>query len=185
MIQRHGEDLGRLKYENYKNIQKTAGCTLDYYQTKYGAVDGLLKYREVNRKKGTSWNSRENTNYSKVSQELFDIIEKEFPGHTYFAHKNKEFCIRTPGNNYFLDYVNYDLKKVIEFNGDVWHANPKTYKKNDLLFFGKTASEIWSYDIKKHDAIKARGFQLLIIWESDYVKDASKVINDCREFLCN
>ncbi len=35
-----------------------------------------------------------------------------------------------------LIFVVLDNKKIIEFNGDKWHANPKTYKENDIPMRG-------------------------------------------------
>ena len=45
--------------------------------------------------------------------------------------------------------------KIIEFQGDYWHCNPKLYKGN---FYNKvkqkTASEIWKYDKEKAECAK-------------------------------
>ena len=83
------------------------------------------------------------------------------------------------------DYV---LKKrIIEFNGDFWHANPKIYKMDDILSrFNKTyeiAKDIWERDAKRKEMIEALGFKVLVVWESDYVSDPEHVVDVCVKFL--
>ena len=62
----------------------------------------------------------------------------------------------------------------IEFNGDIWHANPKKYSPHDKPFsFQKnmTAQEIWNKDKAKNDFLKTKLDKLIIIWESDLYKN--------------
>jgi G:T-mismatch repair DNA endonuclease (very short patch repair protein) len=67
---------------------------------------------------------------------------------------------------------------VIEVFGVYWHADPRKYKCTDLFYtvYGPLTSEqIWSRDKIKIDHIKALGFNVEIIWESDisseYIKN--------------
>ena len=83
------------------------------------------------------------------------------------------------------DYV---LRKhIIEFNGDFWHANPKIYNENDQLArFGHeydTAKNIWKRDKERIERFKHCGFQVLVVWESDYASDPEHVIEKCVNFL--
>jgi hypothetical protein len=62
----------------------------------------------------------------------------------------------------------------VEFNGDIWHANPSKYNPNDKPFpFQKdyTAQYIWDKDKVKNDFLKTKLKKLIIIWESDLYKD--------------
>jgi len=70
---------------------------------------------------------------------------------------------------------------IIEYNGDYWHCNPKKYTSE---YFnekkGKTAKDIWEYDLRKLELIKSYGYNLEVIWESDYKSDPNiikKIIN--------
>ena len=69
------------------------------------------------------------------------------------------------------------LNLIIEYNGDYWHCNPKKY---DPDYFNqkkqKTAKELWEYDKNKIDLIKENGYNLEIVWESDF-KDDNTIIN--------
>lgn len=74
--------------------------------------------------------------------------------------------------------------KIIEFNGDYWHANPELYDEN---YFNKaknkTAKEIWEYDKAKIECAKSYGFDVLIVWENDYNYNEDEVIKKCIDFL--
>lgn len=69
------------------------------------------------------------------------------------------------------------LNLIIEFFGDYWHCNPKKYDKD---YYNKkkslTANQIWEYDRNKIDLIKSYGYNLEVIWESDF-KNNDKLIN--------
>lgn len=129
--------------------------------------------------------------YSKSSVELFDILKKslndKLVDKTYYATHNGEFIRYNPKikSHYRLDFVNTQLRKCIEYNGDFWHCNPEKYDENHIhKITNKTASEIWEYDkIKKNFIKKEIGFDVLVIWESDYKKDKDKTIQKCLDFL--
>ena len=84
------------------------------------------------------------------------------------------------------DFVIFSLKLCIEFNGDIWHANPKIYKEDDCPNFHdkeKTAKEIWNQDKIKFNIIRKRGFRILEIWDSEYKENPDKIIKECLDFI--
>lgn len=68
------------------------------------------------------------------------------------------------------------LNLIIEYFGDYWHCNPKKY---DSKYFHKkknmSAKEIWDYDKNKLELIRNNGYNLEVIWESDF-KNNNKII---------
>lgn len=86
-------------------------------------------------------------------------------------------------------YYSYDIfynNKIIEYNGDIWHANPTKYKEGDVPKFPsneKTSAEIWDKDKTKLETAAANGYSVLVIWESDFKSDKQKVIKECIDFL--
>ena len=76
---------------------------------------------------------------------------------------------------------------IIEYNEDYWHANPKVYLASDTMNYSsgniKTV-DVWKRDNKIKE-LKKLGYKLLVIWESDYLKDKNKIINKCINFLKN
>jgi hypothetical protein len=75
-------------------------------------------------------------------------------------------------------------KKMIEFNGDYWHMNPVKYKEDD---FNKTikllATEKWQYDAEKIKTAESNGYDVLIVWESEYNENPSTIIEKCIKHL--
>jgi hypothetical protein len=72
---------------------------------------------------------------------------------------------------YICDIFIPELNLIIEYNGDYWHCNPNKYNSDYYhKIKNKTAKEIWEYDNTKIDLIKNKGYNLEIMWESDYNK---------------
>lgn len=124
-------------------------------------------------------------NWSKISQELFWKIYEEvspYYQHIYFGELNHEYGCETNKN---FDFVIKDNKKIIEFNGDRFHANPALYKAHNipLSFLKLHANEIWENDKIKLDKARKNGYDIKIIWESDYLKNKETIIKDCINFI--
>lgn len=85
--------------------------------------------------------------------------------------KNKEYMIITNDRKiYYLDYYIKDWKIAIEYNGDLFHANPNKYKSHDKPIPGSniTASEIWERDrIKRETLLKERNIITIDVWEGN------------------
>lgn len=74
--------------------------------------------------------------------------------------------------------------KIIEFNGDYWHANPEKYDKS---FFNSSkrmsAEEIWLYDKIKTEFAESKGYHVMTVWESEWKKDPENTLEKCMKFL--
>ena len=133
--------------------------------------------------------------YSKISQKLFyDIINlyenKNDTLNVYFWTKNKEYFFKKDYYIYLYDFVDTDKNKIIEYNGDQYHANPKIYSSNDTPHpYHKekkySAEKIWEKDKKKIDLANENGYQVLTIWDSDYRKNPLETLEKCINFLNN
>jgi very-short-patch-repair endonuclease len=162
---------------------------------KYGEEEGIKVWLERQEKwKKTLVNQGNLTcGYSKISQELFDEIMKYYKDDElfgiYYATYNKEYYISEKGNIFYqYDFTDLNVKKIIEFNGDLYHANPNIFESDDyyhpfLKEDGLTAGQKWEEDNKKIKSANKRGFDVLVIWESEYKKDKEKTIQKCIDFL--
>lgn len=178
-ITRYGEEIGLLKYNNLI-LRKKFFNTLESYIQRYGEQAGPIKYN-----KWLETSAVGIAGYSKISQQLFDEID-QFNTYTYYATKNKEFVLNTDIGVFFFDYVNIKSKKIIEFNGDIYHGNPTIYKSDDTPNpFNKTLTceDMWAYDEKKINQAKLRGYDILVIWEKDFKINKNYEIDRCKEFL--
>ena len=118
--------------------------------------------------------------YSEMSQELFKEIDYALGNiaiDSRWETKNHEFEAFADIDGIKKLYkVDYFLNgKVIEFNGDFWHANPKFYKVDEMLkMFDNTtiqAKEIWNRDKHRLQALEKLGYKILVVWENDYAND--------------
>ena len=140
---------------------------------------------EINKLKDNKFNKINKQNWSKISQEIFWKIYEQINDkyeHVYFGELNHEYGCET---NHNFDFVVKDVKKVIEFNGDKFHANPKLYKAYDipLSFLKLYASEIWENEKIKLSKARKNGYDIKVIWESDYLKNKEQIILECINFI--
>lgn len=175
-----------------KLSERQTTFSLDICIKKYGAEEG----RRVFTKRQKMWNKSLNEGgnlkigYSKISQELFgELLSKYIDKETiYFATHNKEFRLEKDGGGVWLyDFVDVKKKKIIEYHGDMYHGNPKKYLAEDYPHpFRKniTAKEIWDKDEKKRKRAEKEGFEVLVVWDSEYRwGNKQKVVNKCLKFL--
>ena len=209
-IQKYGKDVGNKFFKQYCDKQARAGNTLDYFIEKYGEEEGREKYnlvchqksmtlanfiRKYGQQEGTQkykeYSRRSNFGYSNVSQHLFmkiDDVLGDYANNSFFFVKNyeAEVEIEIDGKQKTAK-LDYELnKKVIEFNGDYWHANPKIYDADETVMYHlvkKTAKDVWESDAKRITAIEKHGFKVHIVWESDYESDPERVVDECVKFL--
>lgn len=80
------------------------------------------------------------------------------------------FKSEVPIYKYIVDEANVDKKIVIEIFGNYVHANPRIYRKNDLIRLPHCsyyAFEKWEKDAKRITELSRLGFSVIIIWEDD------------------
>lgn len=72
-------------------------------------------------------------------------------------------------SNMEVDECNLELKIVVEFNGDMYHCNPRTWKAEDYNKVIKmTAAEKWKLDRNRVFKLKNLGFFTFVVWEDDW-----------------
>lgn len=188
-IERHGEEEGLKLWENYCDRQRYT-TTLEYFIEEYGEENGKKKYDDFY--KGRLFKG---FGYSKSSQECFDkilnIIKSKYSNINYneikYASYNGEYTIYNKANKFLakLDYYDKTNNIIIEFNGSLWHADPKFYQLDSLVYsnvfsscIGITAQQIWENDKIRLDNIMQEipGAKIFVIWESDWRENPDKAI---------
>lgn len=161
---------------------------------KYGYEKGIEIFNERTKRWLNSLKDNDNIfiGYSAISQELFAEIFKRLENRNFkYALNGGEFKIKKEnGGYYFYDFTDVDNKLIIEYNGDMYHANPLVYNESDSPHpFRKNlkSSDIWEKDKLKFEAAKKEGFDILIVWDSEYrykgEKNRELVIEKCLNFL--
>lgn len=125
----------------------------------------------INRKKASSSGST-----SKAEKHLFKNLRQSFP-------ELQDQKVLFEGKKAYV----YDIclgNKIIEYHGDYWHCNPNKYKED---FFHKNiklyAKDIWEKDKKKIKFAEENGYEILVIWESNFKEDKEKVVEECLNYL--
>lgn len=180
LINKYGEDEGLKRWDS-----RNKKCNLDLngFIIRHGTIEGEKKYTKFINEKA-KYNKQSNIALKLFNNIIFQYDEINEDEVFVFSSINGEFRIELddtekqllPVNNIYLDFAFNN--KVIEFYGDYWHKNPNKYDPSIPKH-----KEIIDYDIKRENIIKNRNYDLLIIWEGDYVKEPEKITNLCIEFL--
>lgn len=80
------------------------------------------------------------------------------------------------------DIVNPDKKIVVEYNGDFWHANPRMFSPDEYIDVIKmTAREKWNKDRARRFFLRSQGYEVLVIWENEWINNRKSVLNKLDE----
>lgn len=201
-LNKSGNRTNRIEYYLAKGMTETEATEalrerqavgrIDKFIDRYGQEEGTKRWNERQEKWLKTLNSKPDEEkarinslkcssgytVSKAEKEIFNALAKVIPdisrALSLSYNENK---------NYYV----YDIScgnKIIEYNGDMWHANPTYFNEDWVNPISKlTAKEIWDKEINKEQVAIDHGYALLRIWESDYKKNKEKVIKECISFL--
>ena len=178
----------------YKRFQTR---DLSWFIEKYGETNGTIRHAaktgkwmaaldakspEEKLRIARSKINRSDTPFiSKAERALFDILKHEFPD------LESQLPLRRSDHTVNTRMYLYDLAldmKIIEYNGDFWHANPSKFNETFISpHTGNTYAEIHARDADKLRVAHSHGYIVKVVWESDYKNDKEKVINECIAFL--
>ena len=90
-----------------------------------------------------------------------------------------------PIGNYIVDVIKE--RKIIEFYGDFWHANPLIFSKCNKLYpygrFVMIAEDIWKKDDTRISWLKSVGYDVLVVWEKEWNEQTELCIEKMRKYL--
>jgi hypothetical protein len=125
------------------NVVEIPGCLEKIRNTNLSRYGSIIHYNGRN---------------SKSSKKLFEELSKFFV--LEYADHPKEHFLIVNNKLYFLDCLLKEKKKIIEYFGDFWHANPTKYKENDIIKFPGSkviAKDIWNQDDIRLSNIRSLG----------------------------
>ena len=172
--------INKYGIEKWEQIKNSRIHSFDNYILKYGEIQGKQKWKEYLSK-------RFNGNFYSINSsiffdELFNEIKKININteNVFYAKLNKEIFIYDDKKIYFFDFTIEDLKIIIEYNGDFWHANPNIYNENFYHPILKmTSREIWEKQFYKINIAKNHGYDVIEIWEKDVNENKEIVLQKC------
>ena len=179
----YGDKEGEMAYNHRQNYVKFINSS-EYYQVIYdGDLAGDVRYSLKKPPNSSIMANDFFANvYKKIKPYLLDSVK------IFFAALNNEKCITKDKKRYYYDFTLLDRennnKKIIEFNGDFFHCNPKMYNENYINpFYQMRASDVWEKDKKKIAAAMHFNYDIKIIWESDIHENKDEMVDECVKFL--
>lgn len=196
LVERWGKEEGAKRWAAYCDRQSFTN-TLEFFCEREGDKEqGLQAWLAYNDAKGKSRRVPDIASDLGISLEEAEVIfsermatmgkyvsdgERQFVAaleealgeEIRYSHKTKQFCIwsHEASRPFLYDACCSRAKKIVEFHGDYWHCRPGRYDASFLVRQrGMTAAEIWALDALKAKVALDRGFDLRVIWESDFRK---------------
>jgi G:T-mismatch repair DNA endonuclease (very short patch repair protein) len=184
---------GPAKWEEYCNARRYC-ASLPYFVQKHGNEKGRALWERRNRNismKNALRGSLPLKAYSEESQKLFSEIVKDtlIEGALFGPSEHIFFLTGSHSKRLGQNLIRPDFlwcKKVIEYQGSRWHANPNRYSAEDTpnpYRPSLTSKEIWDKDEIRKNILEELGYQVLIVWDSDYHANPIKVLEECKNFI--
>ena len=203
-------ELRKKFIDSRKYIKENNSTTLEYYTSRGYSVDDarvmlanrqrtfslekcIEKYGEVEgynifNKRQQKWVKSLQNNFAKHGESRSSKSQIELQFVTEICNTlnisvpNKQKYINDTDGCYAYDFT-YN-HKIIEFNGDYWHCHRQIYNKDFInKTINKYAWEIWEKDERKINVAKKHGYDVLVVWESEYLVNKDYVIEKCIKFL--
>ena len=173
--------------------ERQSTFSLEKCINKYGEEEGIKVFNERTNKwqKSLLENGNMKMGFSLISQVLFDMISDTLNGKFIYATNGGEFRIdKDSGGVWIYDFADTSRKKIIEYQGDLYHANPSKFKPTDTPHpyrKGKTSDEIWLVDKNKLEHAERSGYKVLYIWDSEFSKvgqsKRNEILKKCVDFI--
>lgn len=179
----HGGKMSQIKCPNNKGrftSKRWNDMTLEQQTLQVTRANAALQH-----KLNTDPEYKDN-HYKKIFQNSkIGFISK---GHNELHEFLKEYgfvqhCII---GNMEVDECHIDLKIVVEYNGDLYHCNPRKWKPDQYNSAIKmTSSEKWEKDRNRTNSLYQRGYIVFVVWEEDWKLNRDLIKSRLLTFIEN
>lgn len=147
-------------YEQYITNNKTSEMIAQELNISSTTIQSYLHKHEVA--------IRYSYGYSLKSIKWLNQIAEQYNIHIQHALNGGEY--RIPNTRYKADGYCEETNTIYEFHGDHWHGNPKLFESSVKChpWSDLTAHELYNKTLDKENTIKSRGYNLVVMWESDF-----------------
>ena len=172
------DTINKKTKEELAIINKSKGLTKEQFIDKHGEAKYLDRLSKI---------SKPFYRNSKISLELFFALKESLGKNYKILFGENEQCIRIQLDKIYFFFVDCIYEnKIIEFNGDYWHANPLKYNEDKIIsskYKTILAKDIWIKDKKRLDILTAAGYNVLVIWENEYNLNKEETLNKCIKWI--
>lgn len=120
--------------------------------------------------------------YSKQQIEWLNFVSKYYNIYIQHAENEGELYIEQNGIKKVDGYCK-ETNTIYEYHGNYWHGNPKIYNPENINFrVKKKYGELYNETIKKEEKIKNAGYNLIVMWESEW-KKINKSISKLQRYF--
>ena len=172
-----------------KLSERQTTFSLDICIEKYGEEEGKKRWQQRQDKWLQSLDDKPN-------EEKIDMFKRKINNKYGISNGEKEVYGFLTGKNIKVEqqfvllgdkvWV-YDFRvgnKLIEFNGDYYHCNPRKYASEFFVKkLNKSAKEIWEADENKKQAALEVGYEFHVIWEKDYNDNKEETLTKLMGFI--
>jgi G:T-mismatch repair DNA endonuclease (very short patch repair protein) len=138
------------------------------------------------------WKSKFSTEIESISKEekqFFQFLDDHiYKGHleNIFYHARRGPCFKFEDSIIIPDIVDNNIKLIIEYYGDFWHTNPRVFDSSYIHPISKLTSEqIWAKDKKRIDYFTSLGYDVKVVWSSEFKDNKKKVLEEIKKFYEN
>ncbi len=145
-------------------------------------IHGLFEQNPYNHLKGCGCRRCVVNTHSRIGLEWILFIEQYYKLNLQHIANSGEYCI--PTTKYRADGYCSETNTIYEFNGDYWHGNPKKYKTTSVFphAINKTFGDMYNRTLERNKIINDLGYNLIEMWESDWINAKKAVIKLQRAF---
>lgn len=105
-------------------------------------------------------------NSSKMERQWLDSLNID--------KKYRNAFIKIDSKLYKFDAYIPETNTIYEFYGDFWHGNPNRFNGGINLRLNVSYEDLYKRTIEREKFLKQNGFNLISIWEDDYIKQQNK-----------
>jgi len=160
----------------------------DYSETKYGInnndkvnikclIHGIYQQTPSNHISGKGCSKCSRKQYSKAQIKWLNFIQ--IKDNICIQHAENDCEFKIPNTRFKADGYCKETNTIYEFHGSYWHGDPKLFNSND---YNKTTNctfgKLYENTLNKEQILKDMGFNLITIWESDWIR-----LNKCVKIL--
>ena len=107
--------------------------------------------------------------FSKTSINYLNFIATYYNIYIQHAENDGEYTI--PTTKYKADGYCHETNTIYEYHGSYWHGDPNIYDENEInKVTKKTFGELYANTQKKEQLIKDMGYNLVVMWEINWIK---------------